>query len=56
MIIKELRAMHEARNFAKENKFLTMGQRNLFGKHGKTILPHDALPLDLKNLTKPGYD
>jgi len=49
------------------NKFATLGhnvqnsviQRNhrkLFNKHGKTILPHDTLPLDLRQLGRPGFD
>jgi len=32
------------------------GPRKLFVKHGKTFLPHDALPLDLRLVGRPGFD
>jgi hypothetical protein len=56
-LIKEIRQMRDIKLAHQNNPGLfNARERNLFNKHGRTILPHDALPLDLRKVVSPGQD
>ena len=52
--IRQMRDIKLAQN--KSPAFFNSRERNLFKPMGRTILPHDALPLDLRNIVSPGQD
>ena len=58
ILIKEFQNMNRFNklNNYSPNKASNTGRRKLFNQHGKTFLPHDTIPLDLRNIGRPGID